>query len=111
VENLAERLSELARTLQQGDGVDETLQAITHAAVGTVPGAEYAALSVVEHRRAIYTRAGTAELAFAVDKVQYDTGEGPCLSAVYEQQTVHLPDMTAEQRWPLFTRRTAALGC
>ena len=110
VEDLAQRLSELARTLQHGDSVDETLQAIVHAAVGTVPGAQYAALSVVEHRRAVYTRAGTAELVFTVDQVQYDTGEGPCLSAVYEQQTVHVPDMTAEHRWPLFTRRTAELG-
>ena len=110
VENLAGRLSDLARALQHEDSVDETLQAIVDAAVGTVPGAQYAALSVVEHRRRIYTRAGTAELVFLVDQVQYDTGEGPCLSAVYEQQTVRLPDMTAEARWPRFTRRTAELG-
>lgn len=110
VADLAERLSDLARTLQHEDSVDETLQAIVHAAVGTVPGAQYAAMSVVEHRRAVYTRAGTADLVFAVDQVQYDTGEGPCLSAVYEQVTVHLPDMTAEHRWPRFTRRTAELG-
>jgi hypothetical protein len=29
---------------------------------------------------------------------------------VYEQQTVRLPDMTTEQRWPNFTGRTADLG-
>jgi transcriptional regulator with GAF, ATPase, and Fis domain len=109
-DDLAGRLSDLARTLQHEDSVDETLQAIVHAAVGTVPGAQDAGLSVVEHRRAIYTRAGTAELVFKVDQAQYDTGEGPCLSAVYEQQTVHLPDMTTEARWPEFTRRTADLG-
>jgi hypothetical protein len=56
----AGRLSDLARASQHEDSVDETLRAIVHAAVGTVPGAQYAALSVVEHRRAIYTRAGTA---------------------------------------------------
>lgn len=104
------RLSDLARTLQLEDSVDETLQAIVHAAVGTVPGAQYAALSVMERRRAIYTRAGTDELVFQVDQVQYDTGEGPCLSAVYEQQTVRLPDMTTEARWPQFTGRTAEIG-
>jgi transcriptional regulator with GAF, ATPase, and Fis domain len=109
-DDLAGRLSDLARSLQYETSVDETLQAITHAAVGTVPGAQYAALSVVERRRAIYTRAGTAELVFAVDQVQYDTGEGPCLSAVYQQRTVHLPDMTTELRWPTFTRRVAELG-
>jgi GAF domain-containing protein len=109
-DDLAGRLSDLARTLQDEDGVDETLQAIVDAAVGTVPGAQYAALSVVERRREIHTRAGTADVVFKVDQVQYDTGEGPCLSAVYDQQTVSLPDMTTEQRWPKFTARTAELG-
>ncbi len=110
IDDLALRLSELARTLQDEDSVDKTLQAIVDSAVDTVPGAQYAALSVVERRREIHTRAGTAELVFRVDQVQYDTGEGPCLDAVYEQQTVSLPDMTAEKRWPDFTRCTAELG-
>jgi transcriptional regulator with GAF, ATPase, and Fis domain len=109
-DDLARRLSDLARTLQHEDNVDGTLQAIVHAAVGTVPGAKYAAVTVVEARRKIYTRAGTADLVFRVDQAQYDSGEGPCLSAVYEQQTVRLPDMTTEDRWPRFTRRTAELG-
>jgi transcriptional regulator with GAF, ATPase, and Fis domain len=110
LDDLAGRLSDLARTLQDEDSVGETLQAIVEAAVGTVPGAQYAALSVVEHRREVHTRAGTADVVFAVDQVQYDTGEGPCLSAVYEQQTVSVPDMSAEARWPKFTGRTAELG-
>ncbi|SCF13063.1 GAF domain-containing protein [Micromonospora coriariae] len=109
-DDLAARLSDLARTLQHEDSVDATLQAIAEAAVDTVPGAQYAGLSVVEHRREIHPRAGTADLVFAVDRVQYDTGEGPCLSAVYEHQTVHLPDMTSEQRWPNFTHRAAEMG-
>jgi GAF domain-containing protein len=109
-DDLATRLSDLARTLQDEDDVDHTLQAIADAAVGTVPGAQYAALSVVEHRRQITTRAGTAELVFQVDQAQYDTGQGPCLDAVYEHQTVSLPDMTREDRWPRFTARAAELG-
>jgi hypothetical protein len=48
------------RTLQDEGGVDETLQAIVEAAVGTVLGAQYAGLSAVEHRREIHTRASTA---------------------------------------------------
>jgi transcriptional regulator with GAF, ATPase, and Fis domain len=110
IDELAARLSDLARVLQDEEGVDETLQAIVDAAVGTVPGAQYAALSVVEHRRVVNTRAGTAELVFQVDKAQYQTGQGPCLDAAYEQRTVRLSDMTAEERWPQFTARAAELG-
>jgi GAF domain-containing protein len=109
-DDLATQLSNLARTLQNEDDVNKTLQAIAEAAVGTVPGAQHAGLSVVEHRREVKTRAGTAEVVYQVDQIQYDTGEGPCLSAVYEQQTVSLPDMASEDRWPTFTARVSELG-
>jgi GAF domain-containing protein len=108
--DLAVKLSELARTLQDEGNVQDTFDAIVAAAVDTVPGAQYAALSVVEKRRVVKTRAGTHELTYQVDQLQYDTGQGPCLDAVYEQQTVRLPDMDVEQRWPQFTRRTSELG-
>ncbi len=109
-EDLATSLSDLARTLQHEEDVEKTLQAIVNAAVDTVPGAQYVGLSVVERRRQVHTRAGTDDLVYQVDQVQYDTGEGPCLDAMYEHRTVHLPDMTGERRWPRFTRRAAELG-
>jgi GAF domain-containing protein len=109
-DDLAVKLSDLARTLQDENDVEQTLDAIAAAAVDTVPGAEYAALSVVERRHAVYTRAGTAQLAYDVDKVQYETHQGPCLDAAYEQRTVRVPDMSSDERWPEFARRAAALG-
>jgi len=108
--NLAETLGELARTLQNEDSVDATLQAIVEAAAGTVPGADYASVSVVERRRVVHTRAATDDLATRIDRAQYETGQGPCLDSVYEQTTVRLPDMTLEERWPRFTGRAAELG-
>nr|WP_296069250.1 GAF and ANTAR domain-containing protein [uncultured Actinoplanes sp.] len=108
--SLADTLGELARTLQNEDSVDATLQAIVEAAVGTVPGADYASLSVVERRRVVHTRAATHDVATLVDKAQYETGEGPCLDSVYDHRTVRLPDMTLEERWPRFTGRAAQLG-
>ena len=65
---------------------------------------------MIEGRRRVRTQAGTAELVYQVDQVQYDTGEGPCLSSLYQQRTVRLSDMATELRWPRFTRRAAELG-
>lgn len=103
-------LGELARSLHEQSSVEDTLHGIVTAALGTVPGAEYAALSVIEARRAVPTRAGTADVVYKVDQVQYDTGEGLCLDALYQQHTVRLSDMAAETRWPRFTDRVAELG-
>lgn len=108
--SLGTRLSTLARNLQNKDDVDATLHAIVHAAVATIPGAGHAAISVVRRRREIHTPAATADVALDVDRVQYDTGQGPCLDAIFDQHTVHLPDMTAETRWPQFAPRAAQLG-
>lgn len=109
-DRLARQLSDLARDLQEEENLQDTLQRIVQAAVENVPGAEFAGITVVEGRREVNTPAWTAELVRAADQAQYETGQGPCLDTVYEEQTVRLPDMRAEQRWPEFTARATALG-
>ena len=56
------------------------------------------------------TRAGTDDLEYQLDQAQSDTHQGPCLDALYNQQTVRLSDMDAETRWPKFSRRAVELG-
>ena len=108
--DLAIRLSELARSLQDEESLSDTLSGIVHAAVGTIPGAQYAAISVIEGGRTVKTRAGTDDLVYQLDQAQSDTHQGPCLDALYNQQTVRLSDMDAETRWPKFSRRAVELG-
>jgi GAF domain-containing protein len=107
---LAEKLSTLSRDLQGETDVEGTLQAIVQAATGTVPGAEYASISAVGKRRVVHTRAATGELARAVDQAQYETGQGPCLDALYEHRTVRLPDLDVEPRWPTFAAQAREVG-
>jgi GAF domain-containing protein len=96
--------------LQNEPDLEDTLQGITRAAVHTVPGARYAGISEVQCRRTIDTRAATDEVVKAIDEVQYATGQGPCVDAIHEQETVRLPDMATEGRWPDFIEQTAGLG-
>jgi hypothetical protein len=109
-DDLAETLSELARSLQAEQNIDELLNGIVIAAVQTVPGAEHAGLMVVEDRRTVTTRAVTDELVTLVDHAQYATAEGPCLDAMYEQHTVRLSDMDGDDRWPAFSQKAFDLG-
>ena len=109
-DELAGRLSDLARLLERQDDVEDTLDAIVHAAVGTVPGAEHASISVVRRRREVMTRASTSELPRAVDHAQYDSGQGPCLDSLFEQRTVRLSGVPNNRRWSEFTLRAAELG-
>jgi GAF domain-containing protein len=110
VNELAETLSELARLLEGEQSLEATLDGITHAAVRTVPGTRYAGITEVQGRRRMSTRAPTAEVVVAADQAQYDTGEGPCLAAIAEHETVRVTDVNTETRWPAFTRRARELG-
>lgn len=109
-DDLATLLSDVAQTLQQEEDVQHTLQSIVDAAVEAVPGAEHASLSSVTRGREVRTRASTHDLPREVDRVQYETGEGPCLDTLYEQRTARIPDMAAEDRWPTFAAQARELG-
>src|SRR4051794_30094962 len=108
--NLAESLSSLARTLQQEGSPLETLEAISKAAVETVPGAAHAGMTMVRDRRELYTVAATSELVEEIDRRQYTSREGPCLDALWDARVILMDDQEAERRWPTFTRRIRGLG-
>jgi transcriptional regulator with GAF, ATPase, and Fis domain len=107
---LGHELSELARHLQAEDDVDAILDEVVRAAVQLVPGTDEGSISVVTGRRHITSQSPSSELPAQVDAVQGEVGQGPCLDAVYEHQTVRVPDMRHEQRWPDFARRAFDLG-
>ena len=107
---VAQQLSDLARTLEAEDDTDAMLGELVAAAVVQIPGTEEGSVSVVHGRRDVTSQHPTSELPARVDALQAETGEGPCLDAVYEEKTVRVPDMRQEQRWPQFARRAADAG-
>ena len=109
-DELAVQFSDLARSLQQSDDPHRTLEGIVGAAVQLIPGADEASISAVLERKRVSSQAPSGELARAVDALQDELGQGPCLDAVYEQETVRVPDMATETRWPQFTSRALQAG-
>ena len=92
---------------------EETLESAAYRiavlAVELVDGADLASLSLVENGNVV-TLGATDDLAEIVDKIQYQAGQGPCLSAIEEQATFQIDDMTAETAWPGFSPRAAKAG-
>jgi GAF domain-containing protein len=106
---IARQLSELARELQADLTTEALLRHIVMAAVAEVPGAQYAGITLVTGKE-FATRAASGELAGRIDRVQYETGEGPCLDAARHYETVRCDDLRADDRWPRFGRQAAGLG-
>ena len=109
--NLGEVMGQVARALQEQHGdVAGTLEAITAAAVHSVPGTDECGVTLVIDRRQVESRAPTGDLPREIDQLQQRLGEGPCLDAVYEEKTVRIQDMGTEERWPRFAAGAADAG-
>jgi hypothetical protein len=106
--DLTASLRELSRSIRLESGVGDNLGAIVAVALDAIPGAEFAGVSYIEERRTVTTRAATDPLVEAVDLAQYETGQGPCLTALFDEVVVSMPDRDRETRWPQFTARLAA---
>ncbi|MHA7208796.1 GAF and ANTAR domain-containing protein [Arthrobacter sp. MDT1-65] len=109
-DDIALRLSDLARSLQRENSEDAVLERLVRTAVILVPGADEASITLVTGRHRVQSRAPSGDLARILDELQERTGEGPCMSAVYEERTVSVPDMRTERRWPRFSAKAAEAG-
>jgi hypothetical protein len=101
---LSDQFGQLAVAL--ADGLDEPLthQRLIEYAVRGIPGAEHASMTVIDGARPPRTTAGSDELPYQCDQLQYERGEGPCLEAVVTNTVINSQDLRTESRWPRFSR-------
>lgn len=106
-------LQELAGILVSEEDVDSTLSRITHLAVACIVGADFCGVSLVVEGmkgKEIKTVGATNEIAAEVDRVQYEVGEGPCLSSIADQATFKIDDISSDRQWPRFSAAAAHKG-
>jgi GAF domain-containing protein len=107
---LARRLAEAARSLQRQNTPQEVMDGVVYLAREMVPGADEATITMVRQDRHCYSAAATSALASDFDVLQDATGEGPCLDAIWQQETVRVDDLASDPRWPVLGPRAAERG-
>jgi len=106
----AERiLAEVASALFSAGTVQGTLQKIVDLAERAVEGCEAAGIMLVDEG-VPSTMAASTELAERVDRMQVDSGEGPCLDACRESRTIYAVDLLDDDRWPTFAVSAVSAG-
>ncbi|MEP6695382.1 MAG: GAF and ANTAR domain-containing protein [Pseudonocardiales bacterium] len=105
-QELSETFATVARELMDEGDVHETLQRAVELAVETIDGCDYAGVSLVRGR-AIESPVQTDDLVTRGDRLQVELDEGPCMSAIREQQTVQVDDLANDGRWPLWGPRVS----
>ncbi|MGK5679782.1 GAF and ANTAR domain-containing protein [Actinoplanes sp. URMC 104] len=99
-----ERLATIARELLHEPDVQHTVQRVVEAAATHLGSEVFASVSLVKKRRRVETPASSDDRALRADQLQYDLAEGPCLDAIWEQETFQIDDMTTDERYPRWTR-------
>jgi GAF domain-containing protein len=107
---LARRLAEAARNLQRQTSPQQVLDGVVNLASAMVPGADEATITMVRKDRHCYSAAATSALASDFDVLQNETGEGPCLDVIWQQETVRVNDLGSDPRWPVLGPRAAERG-
>jgi len=100
-ENLAGVARQLAEALKPGD-LDETLRAITAAAVEILPDVEIASITVRHADGRLQTVAPTDEVLCALDAAQYEMREGPCYDTATDTAHVTAPWLEHDDRFPRY---------
>lgn len=108
--DIAQAIAVAARSINQTQSIEETLQAIVDAARDSVPGFDQVGISTLHKSGKVETRAATGKLVHQLDELQYDLGEGPCVDTLRETDVVVAPRIRHDQRWPRYVPAAVELG-
>ena len=89
--------------------LDAALRLVVALARVTVGGADGVSVSLRRHG-VLTTVAASDETVSGMDRDQYATGEGPCVSAASEGHWFHVESLDDERRWPAFIPRARQRG-
>jgi hypothetical protein len=94
-------LSETAMALFSAGSVEDTLQQVVERTVATIEACDFAGIVLMEDQR-IVTRFQTDAIVAEVDALQQSAGQGPCLDAIAQGDTIYADDLAEGDRWSFF---------
>lgn len=100
-DDLVNLLQQLAEVLQTQRTLGAALAGIAEAATVSVPGCDAASIAISIAGRPA-TAAVTARVALELGMVQYDTQDGPCLTAFQSMSTIRVDLMEQGDAFPHF---------
>lgn len=108
--DIAAAITEAAALMQAPATVEETLAAIAKCTLDTVPGFDHVGVSVTHRNGEIETLAGTDQLVWELDALQYELREGPCYDAIRDGDVNRVPYACRDPRWPRYLPRAVERG-
>jgi hypothetical protein len=107
--DLENAVAQVGLALFEPGTVRATLQRIVDLADHAVEACEAAGVMLLDNGT-LRTAAASSALVDAIDRLQLDAGEGPCLEASAQRTTIYAQDLLDDDRWPAFTPAALSAG-
>jgi GAF domain-containing protein len=105
--DVAEHLAAIAGVLLSPSSVTQTLQRVVTYAVAAIDGCDEAGMCDAAAPGG--PEAGS-ELVGELEQLQTALGEGPCVDALGGQDSIYVPDLAGDERWPRFAPAAVSAG-
>jgi GAF domain-containing protein len=109
VEELAALTGRMAGGVLTEENAAKAVQSLAYVLKDAVPGSTGAGASLINARGRRESAGATDPVVLRADKLQYELGQGPCLSAWAQQRAILIEDTRQEVRWPEWTASVAGL--
>jgi transcriptional regulator with GAF, ATPase, and Fis domain len=103
-------LEEVAGLLVEEQSLDGLLQHILELTAHAITSTAAVSVTMVDDEGGYLTAASSHPRADAVDRVQYEIGEGPCIDTLETGREHLILDLADEGRWPAFAEQARDQG-
>lgn len=95
----------LLTEMKAGRAVEDLAEAVKK----SIPGSLGAGVSLIDDQGRKRSTGYTDDVVAAADALQYELGQGPCLTAWAAETTVQVDDARTDGRWPLWQKAVSNL--
>jgi len=109
LDELSSVIARIQGLLLTEEKVNTAVRLLAQAAKESVPGTIGAGVSLLDARGRRTSSGYTDRVVGQADALQYECGEGPCLTAWATEEPVLMKDLNNESRWPDWRKAVAGL--
>jgi GAF domain-containing protein len=99
---------DLAQRVYRGESYRGIYDEICRTALAVVPGCDHACITTIGAGQPPELQATTDDIARLVDRLEWETREGPCVDAILSQRFEWDADITRNPTWPRLAGRVLA---
>lgn len=100
LDELSSVIGRIMGLLLTEEKVDHAVQLLSRAVKESIPGTIGAGVTILDSQARPVSSGFTDAIVERADALQYQLGQGPCLTAWATQKSVLIHDVTADPRWP-----------